>query len=140
MLDKKQRVVQVFSSANANGAGKIVKAIEHENIYAVVVGTGGANLKVKFPFSFKGVQPDSIDKGAKPDFSSSASISNPWDYSSFINMQSYTNTAISGDTGVDLTGGDGIEIVRLIVKYPMWVTAVVTNYTAGNVSVQLILI
>lgn len=117
----------ILSLVTANGVGTEVDVSQFRHVCAVVIGSTSPQLTVKCQGSFKKI--DEVD------FSSSAGVTNPWD---FIGMYDYQNANIViGDTGVVFTGTDDVRQFEINTNGIRAINFQVSGYVAGEVTVLL---
>lgn len=93
-----------------------------------------ANLTLKFVGSLG----DSIaNPHTCPDFSATQSKDNSWDYIQVIDLED--GSAIDGDTGISPAGTDDHRQFEANINGIDWINAIITAWTAGNVTVRVVL-
>lgn len=92
-----------------------------------VATTGSASLTMKFQASIS---------AAAPNFANASTPSNSWDYVGVYDYQS--GAFIAGDTGVVFTGTDDVRYFRINADLFEWLSAVVTAYAAGSLTVTAV--
>jgi hypothetical protein len=69
-----------------------------------------------------------------PDFSAAQAYDNPWDYIEVYDLED--GSAIDGDTGVVQAGTNDHRLFELNINGLTWVNAIITAWSAGNVTVK----
>lgn len=114
----------VLDEAAATGAGKSIYVGDFRHVVFGLFTSGSANATIQFA--------GSVAKDA-PDFDSSQSPTNQWDYIEVVDLED--RTAIDGDTGVTMSGTDDNRQFEANVNALNWVTAEVSSYSAGKITV-----
>ena len=105
--------------------GKKVMVRDYQNLQLSTFSSNSANLTLQVLAS------DQEDV----DFTKAASSTNRWAYIEIIDLAN--ETKLVGATGLVLTGTDCARNFEINVNYKVWVTAQITAYTAGKISVIL---
>lgn len=111
-------------AGTANGAPMLV--IDYRHIELALDTANSASMTIKVQGSIQ---------ATKPDFSSAQSATNQWSYIQLIDLAD--QSTIAGATGVVLTGTDAHRLFEVNTNGLVWVSAVVTAYSAGNATVQV---
>ncbi len=120
----------ILNAAAATGTGTPINVRDFKNIMLSLATSGSATLTVK-------IQGTVLDTTTAPDFSSSASITNRWDYVACFNLIDPT-TVIAGGTGVSASGTDIVRNLLVNTDALVWLCVTVTAYTGGAVTVDSI--
>ena len=131
------RILQApFSSlkgATANGVGATLDVRDYQSINLAVYTSGSASGTIKFAVS---------NELVAPNFSSSPSITNVYDYVQITPINSQ-NTAdhLSGSTGIVLSGTDIIKMYEVNSSNASisfrWICPIISGYTAGSITVEI---
>ena len=71
---------------------------------------------------------------AAPDFGSSASVSNPWDYIKCINQ--IDGSSVAGGTGVSGTATTSVQNLEANTNGFKWIGVIVSSFSAGAITVK----
>jgi hypothetical protein len=112
----------IMSAVGATGWGDPVDVQDWDKIGLYLAGDNTAVLTVKVAGSMQEV---------RPDFTSAATVSNPWDYVRVINYQD--DTATDGDTGY-VFAADVVEQFNVNVDNLRWLNVEVSAWTSGDVT------
>ena len=117
----------ILSGATATGQGAVYDVSNYDHIVVALYTKTNASCTIKFAGSMELIAPT---------FTSAQSTTNIYD---FIDAIPFTGSAtpIVGATGIVLSGTDKIALYTIDVSYVKWFTAVITAYSAGNISVNL---
>lgn len=116
----------ILDAAGATGAGKAIFCDDFTHAIVTVNTANNANLTLKFA--------GAIAEPA-PNFAGAQSVSNPFDYIQIKDLED--GSAVDGDTGIALAGTDDHRIFEVNINALKYLTAVVTAYVAGNVTVKV---
>ena len=116
----------IFNAKAATGAGAVIPCGDFTHAIISFNTASSANMTVKFA--------GSIAETA-PVFTNAQSVSNPFDYIQVKDLQN--GTSIDGDTGVALAGTDDQRMFEVNINALQYLTAVVTAYAAGSVTMTI---
>ena len=116
----------ILDAVVATGAGASFEVKDYEFITFIFGTANSANATTKFQGSAS---------NAAPDFTATATVANHWDFVDTIDAED--GASIDGDTGIVLSGSDDIRIVTLNVRGLSFVSANVTAWVAGNITVKV---
>lgn len=112
------------SSANGVGIGRLIQ--DFKNVQLLLATSGSAALVIK-------VQGSLADPGSEPDWSSAASVTNPWDYVAVYDYQN-PSSIINGDTGITFSGTDDVLNLLANIDGLVWLNMEISGYSAGEVT------
>ena len=69
-----------------------------------------------------------------PNFAGAQSPTNQWDYVDVVDLED--RSAIDGDTGIALSGGDDNRHLEVNANGATWICAIVSGYTQGAISLD----
>lgn len=119
----------LLNAKAATGVGSTgINVTDFKTIALSFATTASSTLTVKFAGSIQ---------DTCPDFTAAQSATNHWDYIDVIDLN--TGTSIDGDTGVAVAATTDYRIFEANVNGLRWVTAIVTAYTGGGVTVKSVL-
>jgi len=120
------KLTTILNAKAANGVGDTFGVTEFRHIVGYISTASSGDLTVKVQASME---------EEAPDFSSTASSTNVWDY---IHVWNYNAaTGIAGDTGFVYSGTDAVENFMINLDGMRWVNFEVSSYVAGNVTVKV---
>ena len=114
----------ILSAKAATGAGNNIDVEGFRMATIIIASAGTATLTVKLT---------GTTLETAPDFTASRTVAVRYEYLAGTDVQS--GSAVAGDTGIAFAGADDVRMLQVDVRGLKWITAVVTAYTAGNVSV-----
>lgn len=123
--------IPLLSAKDATGVGSKAKVMDYRHVYLMLSAALNSTLTVKFQGSIQ---------NAEPDFGSAQSETNHWDYIAAYDLQD-PSSVIPGDTGVALNNASvaaNCRMYHLNAEILQWVSAEVTAYTDGNVTVKAV--
>lgn len=109
----------------ATGWDKAIDVSDFRHCVLFISGAGTANLTVKFAGSIQ---------EEMPDFDAAQSVTNQFDYVQVKDLEDATG--IDGDAGIAFAAANDFRMVEVNVNGLRWLSAVVTTYAAGNVTVK----
>ena len=112
----------ILKGASADGTGQVAEVRDFMNCSILLSTSGNASGTVL-------IQGSLSEK--EPDFSSSPSATNPWDYIAVYDY-SNPNTVITGPTGISASGSDIVKNLLVNVDGISWLNCLVTSYSAGE--------
>lgn len=120
----------IFSAQAGTGTGTVINVEDWEKILVEIATADSANLTVKLQGSISDVAPN---------FSTSVTAANMWDYLSFADSDAIGTNLVeltAGSTGFAVTGTNAFK--NVVVTYPglKWLCATVTARSAGSVTVK----
>lgn len=115
--------VILFNAAAANGVC-ITNMVSFRDIEFQLSQTGFSGT-VKFVGS---------NADAAPDFSAAASAANPWDYVQTVDQ--IDGSSIAGGTGITSVTVTSVRNLETNSNAFKWIGAVISNYTAGSVTLK----
>lgn len=121
-----QKFYTIFNAKAATGAGSVIPCGDFTHAIISFNTASSANMTVKFA--------GSIAETA-PDFSAAQSVSNPFDYIQVKDLED--GSSIDGDTGIALAGTDDNRTFEMNINALQYLTAIVTAYAAGSVTVTV---
>lgn len=126
MLRRVKPTKTILDAATADGAGTSVDTAEYKSLTISIDTVSNASLIIK-------VQGSISDQ--EPDFGAAQTVSNQWDYVNITDLED--KSAIAGDTGITLSGTDDHRQVNVDANILKWVNAIVSSYSAGEITVKL---
>lgn len=117
-----QDPIKILNGAVATGIGTPILVSDFHDVFLALNTTGTTTATVKFQVSYQ---------KNMPDFGAAQSPTNQWDYVEVVDLED--GSAIDGDTGVALAGADDNRLFEANVNGAMWICAVVTAWTQGNI-------
>jgi len=126
----------ILDAANSATTGKTIWCGDYRHAIITIDTDGGgtADMTVKIQGS-DGKSAD--DPLSPPDFSSAQSVTNRWDYLQLMDQQD--GSFIDGDTGWSVSGADDHRRFMVNVDGVKWITATITDHSAGAVTVSITL-
>lgn len=118
----------ILDKATTTGAGNAQLATDFRHILLSVVGSNTASFTIKFAGSLQ---------DQEPDFNSSPSYTNQWDYVQVKDLINQNTT--DGSAGITF-GANGVKNLEVNTNGLRWFTAIVTSRTSGEASVFATLI
>lgn len=118
----------IMTAKAATGIGTSINVRDFQNIMLQVATASTATLTIKVQGSLKDTEPD---------FSSSATASNPWAYVAVFDYID-PSTVIAGGTGISTVATDYVKNLLVNVDGLCWINVSVTAYTQGSVTVESI--
>ena len=115
----------LLNAKAATGLDKIAFSEDFEFVNMTVDTINSANFTIKFATS---------DSENPPNFTAAQSVSNSYDYQDVIDLED--GSSIDGDTGVSASGTDDHRRFQLNTSAARWCAAIITTYTAGNITVK----
>lgn len=113
----------LLNAGAATGVGTAFECIDFRNIEIDVIQA-----------AFTGtVQIAASNADTKPDFTASASASNPWAYIKCIDL--IDGSAVNGGTGVVGAGTTSVRMLEANTNAVRWICPIITSYTSGAVTV-----
>lgn len=117
-------VENIMKGKTSTGVGNTFFVNDYGNIVMSISSSGSASFTIKFKGS---ISQNPVD------FSAAKSPTNQWEY---IQVKDYQNDAsINGSTGITFSGDD-VRIVEFNTNGLSWVTADITSYSAGEITVD----
>ena len=123
---RKNGLVRLLNGVTAAGAGSAIDVSDYKNIILQVYTSGNTIATIKFAVSYK---------TTKPDFTSGASATNVYDYVQILPLNA--QTALTGSTGIALSGTDVIKNYQVQGNLIKWLCPIVSGYSAGTITVEL---
>lgn len=116
----------IMTAKATTGIGQGINVSDFKNIQLSVATAGTATCTIKIQ--------GSLSKDI-PDFSTSASSTNQWDY---IACYDYSNPSaiVIGSTGFAASGTDICKNILVNVDGLVWLNCVITSISAGTVTIQ----
>lgn len=121
-----QKFYTILNAKAATGAGLTIPCGDYTHAIISFNTASSANMTVKFA--------GSIAETA-PNFAAAQSVSNPFDYIQIKDLQN--GSSIDGDTGVALAGTDDQRMFEMNINALQYLTAIVTAYAAGSITVTV---
>lgn len=120
----------ILSAQAATGVGKVIDVSDftHAIISVATDGGGTANLTCKFQGAVN---------GTAPDFSAAQSVTNMWDFIQVKDLED--GSSVDGDVGFAVAGADDYRQFEYNFNGLKYITARVTAYSAGSVTVKVML-
>ena len=116
----------MLNAVAANGASANIDVSDFRHVIVTVNTANNADATLQF----RGAISDTA-----PTFTNAQAVANRWDN---IHAWDYEDaTGEDGDTGFAFGGADDHRILEINVNGLKWLSAVVTNYVAGNITVRL---
>lgn len=115
----------ILDNVATSTSGVRVNVGDYRNIICAVDFDAVATMTVKFAGSL-------ADEA--PDFTSSASSSNQFDYVEVIDLED--GSAVDGDTGISVDNTTDHRMFEINTNRLNWFTSVVTSWTAGTTTVK----
>ncbi len=125
-MRKKYGMQKMLAGVVANGAGAAIDVSDYKNIVLQVYTSGTTTATIKFAYSMK---------TTKPDFTSAPSATNVYDYVQILPLGA--QTALTGATGIALSGADVIKCYQVQANYIKWLCPIVSGYSAGTITVEM---
>lgn len=118
----------IMTAKAATGIGTSINVRDFQNIMLQVATASTATLTIKVQGSLADVAPD---------FSSTATASNPW---AFVACFDYIDpsTVIPGGTGIGTVATDYVKNLLVNVDGLCWINVIISAYTQGSVTVESI--
>lgn len=117
----------ILDAASSTGAGTVMNVEDFRHIIVSVATDGGGDAN--FTLQFQASIADN-----KPDFDSSQSVTNMWDYVQVKDLQN--GSSINGDTGLSKSGADDYRLFEVNTNGLTWFTANLTERSQGEVTVK----
>jgi len=115
-----------MSAKAATGAGNAIFCRDFRHAVVTVNTASSANLTLKFAGSIA---------ATAPNFAAAQSVSNPFDYIQAKDLED--GSSVDGDTGIAPAGTDDQRIFELNINGLEYLTAIVTAWAAGSVTVTV---
>ena len=118
----------ILNAVGADGAGTPINIANYTNKEITLDSDGGGNaaLVVKFQISYQ---------NDVPDFNAAQATNNQWEYCAVRDRQD--NSVIAGDTGITFSSADDHRVFNLETNCAIWVNAIISNWTAGEITVKI---
>lgn len=118
----------IFTAKAAASTGTTINVASYRHITLAVSTTSSANMTFKIQGSIS---------DTAPNFSTSSSGTNHWDYVELKELSS--GESILGSVGVPLTGTDVVKLYEVNTNGLKWLTSTITSYTAGALTIRAVL-
>lgn len=116
----------IFSSKAATGQGNVISCDDFTHAIVSVDTASSANLTTKIAGSIQ---------DPAPDFTAAQTATNSFDYIQLKDLEDASS--IDGDTGFAVAGTDDHRLFEININALRYFTAVVTTYTAGNITIKV---
>lgn len=126
MARQVQKDISILAAKAATGIGNNIFVSDFRNCVVSIATASNASLTVKCQGAIG---------STCPDFSSSQSATNMWDYVQMVDLQN--GTPINGDTGFVVTGTDDFRQFEVNINSLDWMNFVVTARSAGSVTINM---
>lgn len=119
----KQGVQTILNGVVANGIGTVLDVGNYKAVVVQIATSGSTTATIKFAISMS---------KTKPDFTTSPSASNQYDY---VQLNWLNNDSSNpGSTGILIAGTDIVKIFELNTDYVRWLCPIVSGYSAGTIT------
>jgi len=112
----------IFREKDEASTGVAIQAEDWKFVLLTLSSSDTGNFTIKF----QGSMSDTC-----PNFAAARTVSNRWEYIQVKDLQS--GSAIDGDTGITWTADDVVRLETIFSGYK-WVTATITTYSTGKVT------
>lgn len=117
--------IAIITNATTTATGNTASVVYYRNV-GITVATESASGTLKFACSLQ---------DAVPNFATTTSATNAWDYVDFTNFQN--NTSVDGDTGIVLANTTGVEQLYVTGNNFRWCTALLSGTVSGTTTVRI---
>lgn len=115
----------IMTAKATDGIGTVINCEGFQDFIIEVSTAASSDGTLKFQQSFN----------SDVAFGSAASVSNPWDYVAFKNME--VGTLVAGNTGITI-GASTVDYYKVEASTMRYFTAILSGRSAGAVTVRLL--
>lgn len=120
-----------MSAKGATGIGNVIPVGDYRNCVVKIGTASSANMTIKAQGAIASINAENTP----PAFGSAQSVSNNWDYVQMIDLND--GSAITGDTGLVLTGTDDFRLFEININGLDFISFVITARSAGTATIDV---